>query len=278
MKSFHEISQFDPVLPITITIIDIVRSDEIFHEISQFDPVLPITITIIDIVRSDEIFFHEISQFDPVLPITITIIDIVFFQIIPRTFTQSLYRLIESSSDTNSFLDVDGELSLKVKQGLIDISGVGKYLVKTVDRQKMVEMMIIVDHEIETLTFPSYTTMRTDWQSKPPSSIGTHYVRSITYGGLLMISFQLTATKTEFYEEIKAAMTGAFGMSGNMGANVTGNLEKLSEQVKDKSTMSISTFATAGAFSPPSNIADCLKLCKEYPGMVKQINNGRVLL
>ncbi|GIY82676.1 hypothetical protein CEXT_508501 [Caerostris extrusa] len=77
MKSFHEISQFDPVLPITITIIDIVHSDEIFsRDLTIWILSLPITITIIDIVRSDGNLF-KISQFDPVLPITIAIIDIV---------------------------------------------------------------------------------------------------------------------------------------------------------------------------------------------------------
>ncbi|GIY08091.1 uncharacterized protein CDAR_85611 [Caerostris darwini] len=171
-------------------------------------------------------------------------------QTIPRTFTQSQYRLIESSSDTSSFLDIDGELSLKVKRGLVDISGSGKYMANTVNRQKTVEMLITVNHETETLTFPSYTTLRTDWQGKPPSSIGTHYIRSITYGGQLIISYKLIATKSEHTEEIKAAVTAALGISGNLDANVTGSMEKISKELKGKFSLSITAFATTGPFSP----------------------------
>ncbi|GIY08089.1 uncharacterized protein CDAR_85601 [Caerostris darwini] len=196
-------------------------------------------------------------------------------QTIPRTFTESRYRFIESSSDGSSFLGVDGELSLKVKQGMVDISGAGKYMTKTVDRKKTVEMLITVNHETKTLTFPSHTTMRSDWQSKPQSSIGTHYIRSITYGGQLIISYKLIANKSEDIEEIKAAVTGNLAISGKMDINVTGKMDKINKDLHGKYTVSISVSATAGVFSPPKNIADCLKLCKEYPGMVKKINNGR---
>ncbi|CAL1295393.1 unnamed protein product [Larinioides sclopetarius] len=196
-------------------------------------------------------------------------------QIIPKSYTQSQYRLIQSSSDSSDLLSIDGDLSLKAKKGDIELSGYGKYMMKTVNRQNTVEMLITVYHETQTETFPSYTKLRTDWQSKPPKNVGTHYIRSITYGGQLIISYLLKSTKDEYMEEIKAAVTANLAISGSLDANVTGRLEKLSEEVKDKSTVSISAFATTGVFNPPTDLKSCLELVNQYPELVKKEGNGK---
>lgn len=193
-------------------------------------------------------------------------------QIIPKSFTQSQYRLISSSSDTSDLLSVDGDLTLKAKKGDINLSGYGKYMMKTVNRENTVEMLVTVYHETQTETFPSYTTLRTDWQSK---KVGTHYIRSITYGGQLIISYLLKATKDEYMEDIKAAVTANLAISGSLDANVTGRLEKLSESVKDKSTVAISAYATTGVFSPPSDLKACLDLVEQYPELVKKEGGGK---
>ncbi|KAF8769799.1 uncharacterized protein LOC129989266 [Argiope bruennichi] len=196
-------------------------------------------------------------------------------QIIPKTFTQSQYRLIQSSSDSSNLLDIDGDLSLKAKKGDIDLSGYGKYMMKTVNRENTVEMLITVYHETQTETFPSYTKVRTDWQSKPSKNVGTHYIRSITYGGQLIISYLLKANKDEYMEDIKAAVTANLAISGSLDVNVTGRLEKLSEEIKDKTTVAISTFATTGIFNPPSDIKALLDLVNEYPELVKKEGGGK---
>ncbi|GFT54803.1 uncharacterized protein NPIL_278661 [Nephila pilipes] len=196
-------------------------------------------------------------------------------QIIPRTFTQSQYRLIESSSEAKDLLNIDGDLALKVKNGDISMDVYGKYMKETRNRRNTMEMLVSVCHETHTETFPSYTKLRTDWQGRPQKDVGTHYIRSITYGGQLIISYQLKATKDEYMEEIKAAVTGNLAISGSLDANVTGKLEKLSEAVKDKSTVQITAYATTGVFSPPSNLEACLKLVQDYPEMVRKVNNGK---
>ena len=38
------------------------------------------------------------------------------------------YRVIKNSKDTKDLLNISGELSLKVKAGLVSVSGPGKYL------------------------------------------------------------------------------------------------------------------------------------------------------
>lgn len=196
-------------------------------------------------------------------------------QIIPKTYTQSRYRIIESSSEVNDLLNVDGDLAIKAKNGDINLDMYGKYMLKTMNRGRTVEILVTVYHETQTETFSSFTKLRTDWQGRPQKDVGTHYIRSITYGGQLIISFQLKATKDEYLEEIKAAVSGSLAISGSLDANVTGMLEKLSEAVKDKSTIEISSFATTGVFSPPSSLEACLKLVEDYPEMVRQVNKGK---
>ncbi|GFY69959.1 uncharacterized protein TNIN_478151 [Trichonephila inaurata madagascariensis] len=175
-------------------------------------------------------------------------------QVIPSTNTRSQYRMIESSSDVSDFINVDGDLTLKAKNGDINLSAYGKYMMKTINRDQSVEILFTVYHETQTETFPSYCKLRTDWQGRPQKDVGTHYIRSITYGGQLMISYVLKANKAENMEEIKAAVSGNLAISGSLDANVTGKLEKLSEAVKDKSSVVITTYATTGVFSPPSNL------------------------
>lgn len=74
----------------------------------------------------------------------------------------------------------------------------------------------------QTDTFPSYSKVRPEWLLRPPRDVGTHYIRSITYGGQLIISYQLKATKDEYMEEIKAAVTANLALSGKLDVNVTG--------------------------------------------------------
>ncbi|CAL1295392.1 unnamed protein product [Larinioides sclopetarius] len=196
-------------------------------------------------------------------------------QIIPKSYTQSQYRLIQSSSDSSDLLSIDGDLSLKAKKGDIELSGYGKYMMKTVNRQNTVEMLITVYHETQTETFPSYSKLKTDWLSDSTKKVGTHYIRSITYGGQLIISYLLTATKDEYMEDIKAAVTANLAISGSLDANVTGRLEKLSQQVKGKSTVSISAVATTGVFNPVSDLKSCLELVNQYPELVKKEGGGK---
>ncbi|GFR12904.1 uncharacterized protein TNCT_324661 [Trichonephila clavata] len=69
-------------------------------------------------------------------------------QVIPRTNTRSQYRMIESSSDVSDFLNVDGDLTIKVKNGDIGLGVYGKYMMKTMDRDNSVEILITVYHEL----------------------------------------------------------------------------------------------------------------------------------
>lgn len=58
--------------------------------------------------------------------------------------------------------------------------------------------------------------------SMPPEQVGTHYVRSITYGGELIASLRLKANNKEEREMIKAAIAANLQLTGTFDLNANG--------------------------------------------------------
>lgn len=58
----------------------------------------------------------------------------------------------------------------------------------------------------------------------PPENVGTHYVRSITYGGELIASLRLKANNKEEREMIKAAIAANLQLTGTFDLNANGKL------------------------------------------------------
>jgi hypothetical protein len=52
------------------------------------------------------------------------------------------FRLIKSQKDIRDVLDVSGELSVKVMQGLVDVQGKGSYLKSSVKSDNSVELLV----------------------------------------------------------------------------------------------------------------------------------------
>ncbi|GBO36664.1 hypothetical protein AVEN_37055-1, partial [Araneus ventricosus] len=139
--------------------------------------------------------------------------------VIDRSFTRSQYKLVETSTQAREFLDVSGALSLRIKKGDIVVDGTGAYLKDTANRQKFVELLVRVQHETVTETIPSHLQPKTDWMSMSPEAVGTHYVRSITYGGELIASLRLKANNREERELIKAAVSANLQLTGTFDLN-----------------------------------------------------------
>ncbi|GIY44866.1 uncharacterized protein CEXT_619341, partial [Caerostris extrusa] len=139
--------------------------------------------------------------------------------VIKRHYTDSQYRMVSDTQEARDFLGVTGDLSLKIKTGRIQIEGLGNYLRETYSRSKVVEILVKVHYETETLTLPSSATPRANWQNLDRRNTGTHYVRSITYGGDLVASLRFTAKNSADREKIRAAVqanlqadSGSFGL------------------------------------------------------------------
>ncbi|KFM64452.1 hypothetical protein X975_08388, partial [Stegodyphus mimosarum] len=196
-------------------------------------------------------------------------------QVIDRSFTRSQYKLVETSTQAREFLDVSGALSLRIKKGDISVDGTGAYLKDIADRQKFVELLVRVQHETVTETIPSHLKPKLDWMSLSPESVGTHYVRSITYGGELIASLRLKANNREEREMIKAAVSANLQLTGTFDLNANGSFDKLRKDLAGMYKEEIKVMATKSPSSPPQTVEELMKLVEDYPKEIKTISNGK---
>lgn len=54
------------------------------------------------------------------------------------------YKVVRNSNDVKDLLDITGELSLKVKAGLVKVEGSGKYLTDTDKKEKTTELLAVL--------------------------------------------------------------------------------------------------------------------------------------
>lgn len=194
---------------------------------------------------------------------------------IDRSFTRSQYRLIETSSEARDFLDVTGDLSLRVKSGSVEFSGAGSYLKDSESGENFVEMLVKVEHETVTETIPSDAHHLTGWQERPKDQVGTHYVRSLVYGGELVAWVRFKASNRTEKEKIKAVVAANLKFSGNLDLDAKGQFEKIQEELQESYRVEIDVSATVPPRSPPQTPRELIDLVQEYPILVKQINQGK---
>ena len=61
-----------------------------------------------------------------------------------RNWFQFEYKVVKNSSDVNKLLDISGELSLKVKAGLVSVQGFGKYLSDSKKEEETTELLAVL--------------------------------------------------------------------------------------------------------------------------------------
>ncbi|GFW31578.1 uncharacterized protein TNCV_4420111 [Trichonephila clavipes] len=84
----------------------------------------------------------------------------------------------------------------------------------------------------QTRTFPSDTKLATHWQSRPQQYVGTHFVKSISSGGRLLLSFKVQPMKPEYLAEVRNAIDSHLGLSGTIDENLTGYIFQISPKEK----------------------------------------------
>lgn len=199
-------------------------------------------------------------------------------EVIDRSFTRSQYKLVETSTQAREFLDVNGAMSLRIKKGDLSVDGAGTYLKDMANRQKFVELLIRVQHETVTETIPSHIKPKTDWMSGSPDKIrkvGTHFVRSVTYGGELIASLKLKANSMEEREIIKAAVAANLQLTGTFDMNANGSFDKLRKDLAGMYNEDIRVMATTNPKSPPQTVEELMKIVEDYPKDIAKVNNGR---
>lgn len=195
--------------------------------------------------------------------------------VLQNYFTDSQYRMVENSEDVKDFLSISGKLSLKIKAGMVDVSGEGSYLKDSSSKSNGIEILVKVHFETVTKTIPTSVKPNADWGLYNEKFLGTHYCRSITYGGDLVASIRISAKNTFDLMRVKAAINGGINAgSGSFKANVEGKLELLRQNAQDSSSMEINYYASVPIENVSYDIDGLLKLVEEFPEHVKKVNNG----
>ncbi|XP_023222313.1 uncharacterized protein LOC111623831 isoform X2 [Centruroides sculpturatus] len=152
------------------------------------------------------------------------------------------------------------------------ISGGGSYLRDTSKRSRSTEILIRVHYETVTKTLHSRIKPLSNWRNF--KTLGTHFCRSITYGGDLIASLVFKAEKEEDKEKIQAHVQGELQVGGSFDANIQGKLSKLQEDLKGTASMEINYYATVPVHGIPRTLKGLMEIVSNFPQHVKDINDG----
>ncbi|GFY66464.1 hypothetical protein TNIN_101211 [Trichonephila inaurata madagascariensis] len=170
-------------------------------------------------------------------------------QVTPEESLESKYLVVQNTSDLIDFFNLDPALALRGIYGSEFTIPFQEFLRAGVDRQRVTEILFYVKYKAciflhnceivekalpintktghltsgkQTRTFPSDTKLTTDWQRRPQEYVGTHFVKSISSGGRLLLSFRVRPMKTEYVEEVRNAIDSHLGQSGTIDEELTG--------------------------------------------------------
>nr|QNH72542.1 toxin candidate TRINITY_DN22076_c7_g21_i4 [Ceriantheomorphe brasiliensis] len=181
------------------------------------------------------------------------------------------FKTINDNSDVNDVLDVSGELALQIKGGLVNVEGSGSYVKENRDATNFVEVLAKVKTITKTKTLTSDITPMDRFYNR--KLVGKHYVRSITYGGILIASLRFTAKRGKSKEHIKARVEGNL-KAATVQVGLAGQFEKLASKVEDLSDLSIKYYSTAPLKTVPLDVKTMIKAIEEFPTQLKTVNNG----
>nr|QNH72541.1 toxin candidate TRINITY_DN21013_c3_g1_i2 [Ceriantheomorphe brasiliensis] len=192
---------------------------------------------------------------------------------IPQEKVKFESRVLRSSKDVGSTLHVSGQLSLKLKMGLLSIKGSGEYIKDTSNKDNIVEMLINIQYQTETVTVLRSAEPYADWFTRK-NIIGKHYIRAITYGGELIASLKFeTKTATE-KEKIEAELDAGLSMGGGsvLDAKIEGTFLKTVELASSNADLSIKIFSTADIEEQPKDLKSFVSIIENF---VQKVASGQ---
>lgn len=194
---------------------------------------------------------------------------------IQQYFTDSQYRMVENAEQMKDFLDVSGKLSLKIKGGMLDVSGEGRYLKDSSAKSNGLEILVKLHFETVTMTIPSSKKPNSDWTTFPRRFLGTHYLRSLVFGGDLVASIRISGSGKEDLQRIKGAVSAGLKVGeGSFEGDIKGKLEMLKQSGLESSSMEINYYASVPIQGVSYSIDGLLKLVDNFPDHVKKVNKG----
>ncbi|XP_067026825.1 uncharacterized protein [Acropora muricata] len=185
------------------------------------------------------------------------------------------YRVIKNSKDTKDLLNIPGELSLKVKAGLVSVSGSGKYLSDNKKTEDTTEVLAVLKCLTVSETMRGLPKLADDVASgKIKHGLGTHYVRSITYGGECAASLSIKNTSSSEKLDIQGSASGVVNAKA-ADVSLKAQLEKLTTECSGLSDISIKYYSTDLPSKPPTNLDQLVKLIEGFPTRLEKINEGK---
>ncbi|XP_035216524.1 uncharacterized protein LOC118189917 isoform X2 [Stegodyphus dumicola] len=192
--------------------------------------------------------------------------------LIQKPITETHYKIIDNSVEARDLLDVEGSFSLKVKAGVCKAGASGAYLADTYNRENTVDVAIKASYEVVTEQLPANAKPFDTWKSLG-GALGTHFVRSITYGGELLASVRMECNSTRDKQRIK----GAFDIGGKLeifDIGVEAEGEYLKEVSKSVEKTQIKVFSSIPLSQAPNDMKSLKAALNNFPEDLKKFNGG----
>ncbi|RUS83686.1 hypothetical protein EGW08_008534 [Elysia chlorotica] len=214
---------------------------------------------------------------------------------IQRSFVSSDFSVIRNDSEARQFLGVSDDLSLRVKAGVLHIAATGDYLKDVQTRENYVEILVKSQYETMSETLHGTVDPIQDWDLQSPTYLGTHYVRTVTYGGMMVGSLRLHVSDDAQKEAVESFLLKYFRLQtyaklevqhqpseGRMTREYHSFEDKLKrmvyaveERVGSGLSMQIKYYSTVTAPHVPQDIDSFLAVLEEFPDQAAKLNGGR---
>ncbi|XP_046551307.1 uncharacterized protein LOC124261031 [Haliotis rubra] len=181
------------------------------------------------------------------------------------------YSVIKKSSDVGKMLGISGDMSLKAKAGLIDVGGLGSYFEEDRSGDNVTEIIAKAQVETVTVSLDSDATPKADWSKNVQ---GTHYIRSITYGGDLFARIRIKGSDTQQKEDIEASVKG-LGSYGLIDGKVKGQFKAMNQKISNFSEIEIEYFSTTQKSEMPRDIEGMLHALDTFKAEVEKLNDNK---
>nr|KAG5704904.1 hypothetical protein BaRGS_003887 [Batillaria attramentaria] len=213
---------------------------------------------------------------------------------IHRSFVTSDFRLIRNDTEARRFLGISEDVSLRVKSGVLKIGASGDYLRDIQTRDNYIEILVKSMYETFTETIHGSVNPIKDWDLLSPTYLGTHFVRSVTYGGMLLASLRLYVGSKAEKEALEDYLSSQFKFNEIQITlqetederrirremnSFEEKLEKMMYDVKNKMgtdlSLRIKYYSTVTAPHVPQDIPSFLSVLEDFPIEAQKVNGGK---
>lgn len=184
----------------------------------------------------------------------------------------STYNLVQNSRDVSYLLDLSAEVSLKIMTNLIGADWAGHFIRQTNYEEKMVNLMVVMKYTKLWKTIDPEADLR---PLKNVAGIGTHYVRSVKYGGELVARLTFNSTERLSDETLRLRGDVKLPLEKVLDGEVVAALEKLSENSDNFTNLRILYYCSAVSEDPlPTTVDDLIRQITAFPSKMAQIDHG----